>query len=249
MGLISFACWRRRMPEVDICIYCKSLCMINTWSWACSAVLSLLGFESGWIFVWKCGVEGKQSEEEGSSVYWKIYMMTQTIMRRIHNRAKMAPYDLFWMFLLAKQEQRRESEREREMTEVYWGWKQNMKRLLLLLRSFSTSGDSRAGKKQAEKNERSKRGKVLVKHLRERMEAKGEQEVEKVIQRELKKRSKRACGCMTSVVFHLCVVDVLINSVRFSFWRLHGVFHADSGGYTRVANRTERRLISSPSFA
>lgn len=56
------------------------------------------------------------------------------------------------------------------------------------------------------------------------MEAKGEQEVEKVIQREMKKRSKRACGCMTSVVFHLCVVDVLINSVRFSFWRLHGVF-------------------------
>lgn len=162
MGLINFACWRRRMPEVDICIYCKSLCMINTWSWACSAVLSLLGFESGWIFVWKCGVEGKQSEEEGSSVYWKIYMMTQTIMRRIHNRAKMAPYDLFWMFLLAKQEQRRESEREREMTEVYWGWKQNMKRLLLLLRSFSTSGDSRAGKKQAEKMRDQKEGRFWL---------------------------------------------------------------------------------------
>lgn len=102
-------------------------------------------------------------------------------------------------------------------------------------------------KNRQKKNERSKRGKVLVKHLREIMEAKGEQEVEKVIQREMKKRSKRACG--TSVIFHLCVVDVLINSVRFSFWRLHGVFHADSGGYTRVANRTERRLMSSPSFA
>lgn len=32
-------------------------------------------------------------------------MMTQTIMRRIHNTAKMAPYDLFWMFLLAKQQE------------------------------------------------------------------------------------------------------------------------------------------------
>lgn len=42
------------------------------------------------IFVWKCGVEPKHSEEEGSNVYWKIYVMTQTIMRRIHNMAKMA---------------------------------------------------------------------------------------------------------------------------------------------------------------
>lgn len=73
--------------------------------------------------------------------------------------------------------------------------------------------------------------------------------MEKVIQRKMKKRSERACGCMTSVVFHLCVVDVLINSVRFSFWRLHGVLHADSEGNMQVANRTERRLISSTSFA
>lgn len=36
-------------------------------------------------------------------------------------------------------------------------------------------------------------------------------------------------GLGTRIVFHLCVVDVLINSVRFSFWRPHGVFHADSG--------------------
>lgn len=38
-------------------------------------------------------------------------MMTQTIMRRIHNTAKMAPYDLFWMFPLAKQQERGGGER------------------------------------------------------------------------------------------------------------------------------------------
>lgn len=95
-------------------IYCRSPCMINSRGWACSAafsVLSALGFESGRIFVWKCRVEGKHSEEQGSSVYWKIYMMTQTIMRRIHNTAKMAPYDLFWMFPLAEQRGGRERER------------------------------------------------------------------------------------------------------------------------------------------
>ncbi len=41
--------------------------------------------------------------------------MTQTIMRRIHNTAKMAPYDLFWMFPLAEQHEGRErGERERD---------------------------------------------------------------------------------------------------------------------------------------
>lgn len=35
-------------------------------------------------------------------------------------------------------------------------------------------------------------------------------------------------GDVSGIVFHLCVVDVLIESVRFSFCRLHGVFHADS---------------------
>lgn len=39
-------------------------------------------------------------------------MMTQTIMRRIHNTAKMAPYDLFWMFPLAEQRGGRERERD-----------------------------------------------------------------------------------------------------------------------------------------
>lgn len=55
---------------------------------------------------------------------------------------------------------------------------------------------------------------------------------------------RRGGGSMTSIVFHLCVVDVLINSVRFSFWRLHGVFHADSGGSMWVANRTERKYVT-----
>ena len=35
---------------------------------------------------------------------------------------------------------------------------------------------------------------------------------------------------MTGIVFQLCVVDVLINSVRFSFWRPHGVLQADRPG-------------------
>lgn len=34
-------------------------------------------------------------------------------------------------------------------------------------------------------------------------------------------------GDVSRIVFHLCIVDVLIDSVRFSFCRLHGVFHAD----------------------
>lgn len=42
---------------------------------------------------------------------------------------------------------------------------------------------------------------------------------------------------MTGIVFHLCVVDVLIKRVRFSFWRQHGVLHADSGGGTVRAGR------------
>ena len=42
-------------------------------------------------------------------------MMTQTIMRRIHNTAKMAPCDLFWMFPLhGIGERGREGEREGE---------------------------------------------------------------------------------------------------------------------------------------
>lgn len=35
-------------------------------------------------------------------------------------------------------------------------------------------------------------------------------------------------GDVRRIGFHLCVVDVLINSVRFSFCRPHGVFHSDS---------------------
>lgn len=42
-------------------------------------------------------------------------------------------------------------------------------------------------------------------------------------------REEREEGDVSRIVFHLCVVDVLIDSVRFSFCRLHGVFHADSG--------------------
>lgn len=41
-------------------------------------------------------------------------------------------------------------------------------------------------------------------------------------------RRKEYEGDVSRIVFHLCVVDVLINSVRFSFWRPHGVFHTDS---------------------
>lgn len=44
-----------------------------------------------------------------------------------------------------------------------------------------------------------------------------------------RRRKKEYEGDVSRIVFHLCVVDVLINSVRFSFWRPHGVFHADSG--------------------
>lgn len=36
-------------------------------------------------------------------------------------------------------------------------------------------------------------------------------------------------GDVSRIVFRPCIVDVLIDSVRFSFSRLHGVFHADSG--------------------
>lgn len=35
-------------------------------------------------------------------------------------------------------------------------------------------------------------------------------------------------GGGSRIIFHLCAVDVLINSVRFSFWRPCGVLHADS---------------------
>lgn len=31
-------------------------------------------------------------------------------------------------------------------------------------------------------------------------------------------------------IFHACVVDVLINSVRFAFWRPHGLLQTDSRG-------------------
>lgn len=41
-------------------------------------------------------------------------------------------------------------------------------------------------------------------------------------------REKKEEGDVSRIVFHLCVVDVLIDSVRFSFCRQHGVFHADS---------------------
>ena len=103
----------------------------------------------------------------------------------------------------------------------------------MLPRSFSTSSDSKERvKKKESKRKRSNRGKVLVKSLvqsdalRERTE--GEREAEEKVTRGEERRSKE--GDVTRIVFHLCVVDVLINSVRFSFCRLHGVFHADSGG-------------------
>lgn len=63
------------------------------------------------------------------------------------------------------------------------------------------------------------------------------------VQRERKKgaesdrgREKKEEGDVCRIVFHLCVVDVLIDSVRFSFCRQHGVFHADSAEW--VANDT-----------
>lgn len=45
---------------------------------------------------------------------------------------------------------------------------------------------------------------------------------------EEKEQGARVEGRGGRIVFHLCVVDVLINSVRFSFWRPCGVLHADS---------------------
>lgn len=45
-------------------------------------------------------------------------------------------------------------------------------------------------------------------------------------------------GDVSRIVFRLCLVDVLIDSVRFSFYRLHGVLHADSA--ERVAKRHSR---------
>lgn len=90
---------------------------------------------------------------------------------------------------------------------------------------------SKGRKEEMEEMEEEGRFWLNCEALRGRAEGDAE---EKVMQR---KRGE-GDGSMTRVVFHLCVVDVLINTVRFSFRRPHGVLQRDSG----EADWTERRM-------
>lgn len=161
-------------------IYCRSPCTVGAERarqrfpcWARSA-LNQGEYLFGNVESRVSTLKSREAVSIEKSTWWHKQLWGEFI-----TRPRWLPMTYFGCFPWQSSER---GEREREMTAGDWGWKQTMKRLLLLPRSFSTSSDS----KEREKRRRSKRGTVLVKG-RERMEREGAEVEEKVTERKSKR--------------------------------------------------------------